>query len=72
MPGLLIKDLPPALHERLREEAVRNRRSMTREAMVLLEEALKRRAPRELPPPVKGRFPITDAWLRKAIREGRA
>ena len=40
MPGLLIKDFPPELHRRLKEEAARYHRSMTRQALVLLEQAL--------------------------------
>ena len=40
MPGLLIKDFPPDLHTRLKEEAARHHRSMTRQALVLLEQAL--------------------------------
>ena len=40
MTGLLIKDFPPELHRRLKEEAVRYHRSMTRQALVLLEQAL--------------------------------
>lgn len=40
MPGLLIKDFPPELHQKLKEEAARNHRSMTRQALVLLEQAL--------------------------------
>ena len=40
MTGLLIKDFPPELHRRLKEEAERHHRSMTRQALVLLEQAL--------------------------------
>ena len=40
MPGLLIKDLPPELHRRLQEEATRHHRSMTQQALALLDQAL--------------------------------
>ena len=40
MAGLLIKDFPPELHRRLRDEATRHHRSMTRQALALLEQAL--------------------------------
>ena len=40
MTGLLIKDFPPELHRRLKEAAARSHRSMTRQALVLLEQAL--------------------------------
>jgi len=75
MAGLLIKDVPPQLHRRLKAEAKRHRRSMTRHALVLLEQALKPPVlpgDREWPEPVKGGFPLTDSWLREAIRAGRA
>jgi plasmid stability protein len=38
--GLLIKDLPSDLHRRLQDSARRHHRSMTREALALLESAL--------------------------------
>lgn len=37
MPDLLIRDLPPELHRRLKEEAARNHRSLGRHALHLLE-----------------------------------
>ena len=72
MPALLIKDLAPALHRKLKQAAARNRRSMTRQALVLLEEGLHgaERAT-ELPPPLKGRFPITKRLIDQAKRAGR-
>ena len=56
MPSLLIKDLPPELHRKLKEEAARHHRSMTRQALALLEEALSgpaRNAADLLPKPLK-------------------
>jgi len=40
MPGLLIKDLPREVHERLKKRAAAHRRSLGREALVILEEGL--------------------------------
>lgn len=40
MASLMIRDLPPELHERLKERAKVNRRSLGKEALVILEEAL--------------------------------
>jgi plasmid stability protein len=40
MPGFLIKNLPAELHRRLKESAAKHHRSMTREALALLEQAL--------------------------------
>ena len=40
MPGLSIKDVPAPVHRKLKRLASHHRRSMTQEALVLLEEAL--------------------------------
>jgi len=40
MPTLTLKNVPPELHERLKESARRHRRSMNSEAITLLERAL--------------------------------
>lgn len=76
MPGLLIKDLPPEVHARLKARARTHRRSMSSEALVLLEAALSERAG---PPTleeidrlrVRGRLPLTDAILEEALQSGR-
>jgi len=44
MAGMLLKNLPEALHERLRARARANRRSMAAEIELLLERALSDRA----------------------------
>jgi plasmid stability protein len=73
MPGLLIKELPPGLHSKLKKQAQAHHRSMTREALAILEISLSReKAPYIPPPPVKGAVPITQKWLDKTIREGRS
>ncbi len=45
MPSLVIKDFPAALHGRLREDAVRHHRSLTRQVIHLLETACGSTAP---------------------------
>ncbi len=71
MAGLLIKQLPPELHRRLKRAAAKHRRSMAREALVVLEQGL---GGLEGPPPptLRGRFPLTNAWIRRAVDRGRA
>lgn len=72
MPGLVIKDLPKALHRLLKEQAARHHRSMTKEALALLEQGLGVKSPdANAAPPFKGRFALTDRFLDRARREGR-
>jgi len=72
MPGLVIKDLPAKLHRKLKQQAARHHRSMTKEVLVVLERALSEEAlPQEAPPPFKGRFALTDKFIAQARREGR-
>ena len=74
MPGLLIKDFPPELHRRLKEEAARYHRSMTRQALALLEQALAapaRDAADLLPDPLKPVKPVTPGDVVAVIRKGR-
>jgi plasmid stability protein len=40
MPNLTLKDVPPALHARLRARAEKHRRSLNREAIACLEAAV--------------------------------
>ena len=72
MPGLLIKDLPTTLHAKLKESAARHHRSLTKEALALLEEALAL-PPRTVqrPRPFAGRLPLTQEILDRAKAEGR-
>jgi len=75
MAALVIKNLPEKIHRRLKDEAARNRRSMTQHAVLLLEQALEtgetpaaRRTP---PPPVELGVRHDHKWIYAAIREGR-
>jgi plasmid stability protein len=70
MASILIKDIPADLHERLRLAAQRDHRSLNKEVIALLEEALKPRSA-ELPPAIRGTFALTPDWLEQAISEGR-
>lgn len=77
MPGLLIKNLPPVLHRRLRERAKTSHRSLSSEALNILEEALDERAG---PPALEevdamrqtGARPLTDRIIASARTEGRS
>ena len=76
MAGLLIKDLPKQLHRLLKQRATLARRSMAREALVLLEEAVRDRAgPATLEEVdawrTHGTKPLSDALLREARLGGR-
>jgi plasmid stability protein len=72
MPDILIKDVPLPLHRKLKEVAARHRRSMTRQALVLLEESLRKAAePVKLPRPFKGRLPLTQKLIDQGKRVGR-
>jgi hypothetical protein len=73
MPGLVIKDLPENLHRKLKAQAIRHHRSMTKEVLAVLERALNEedRAQTVVPPPFKGRFSLTDEFIGHARREGR-
>ena len=72
MPDILLKGVPDALHRKLKTVAARHRRSMNREAILLIEEALRQAdAAADLPGPLKGRFPLTPEFVERAKREGR-
>ncbi len=74
MSALLIKDFPPELHSKLKDEAARNHRSMTRQALALLEQALSsptKNAAELLPKPLKLAKPVTARNVVATIREGR-
>lgn len=76
MAGLLLRDIPEALHEKIRKRALANRRSLASEAIVILQQALDDRAG---PPSleeidairVRGTGPLTQELLDKAREQGR-
>ncbi len=75
MAALLIKDLPPPLHASLRQRAERNHRSMAKEVLTILEQAVT--VPCPPVPPLKpqktfmSRKPISAALVMRIIRKGR-
>lgn len=72
MPDLLIRNVPAALHDRLKAAAAAHRRSLTQEAIQIIENGLGRSStPRELPPPMIPRRPITMEETLRYIEEGR-
>jgi len=70
--SLLIKNVPEDLHKKLRERATREHRSLNKEVIVLIEQALGTRVPAALPDPVPLRRPVDTRTLLHARREGRA
>jgi len=71
MSALLIKNMPPSLHERLRQRAAVHHRSMNREVISILEHELARPAVTELPPPIKTLKPISGEEIVRIIRDAR-
>ena len=71
MPSLLLKNVPEDLRKKLKEEAELHHRSMNKEAVALLEQALYRPRIATLPPPVKTRTRLTADWVTKAKKWGR-
>jgi hypothetical protein len=78
MSTLVIKNFADDLHARLKEQAERNRRSVTKEVITIIERDLTapRTAPRiapKLSPPIKLKGgPLTDRDLNRWKRSGRA
>ena len=76
MAGLLIKELPSELHRKLKKRAEANRRSLSGEAITILETALDDRSG---PPTlehidklrVRGRRPLTQSIIDRARRRDR-
>jgi len=76
MAGLLIKELPSELHRKLKKRAEANRRSLSSEAITILETALDDRSG---PPTleqidklrVRGRRPLTQSIIDRARRRDR-
>ena len=74
MATLVVKNLPEPLHAQLKAHAQANHRSVTKEVVALIEQALKGqpRAALEPPPPLKLRDgPATIQWIEAAIHDGR-
>jgi len=70
MAALVLKTFPDELHRKLKLQAKLNRRSMTNQAILLLQEGLDSQTGTNraqfVMPPFKGRRPLTDAILDEA------
>lgn len=71
MPSLMLRDLPEEVHKRLRDRAQRHHRSMTKEAVSILEHELLASGPVILPPAVKTSSAIPSDLIDQAVEEGR-
>ena len=73
MATIIIRDLPDDLHQRLKAQARRNHRSLTKEAVALIERHLGPLRPAaELPPPLHLKAgPVTIKQIEAAISRGR-
>jgi len=74
MAAVVVRGLPPALHQRLKQEAERHHRSMNREIIAILESELERPPVTVVGEPVVPSRPLSAAWVRettRALREGR-
>ena len=78
MPTLVVKNLPGPLHDRLKAQAQHHHRSITKEAIALLEQGLLAplasvaQANIALPPLVRlPGGPLTAEWIEAAIADGR-
>jgi len=71
MSAVIVRNLPPVVHERLRYEAHHHHRSVNREIIAILEKELVRARPFELPPPVKPLVPIDGRRIAETIRKAR-
>jgi plasmid stability protein len=74
--GLLIKDVPKELHRKLKARAAVNRRSLSGEALTILESALHDRSGPLTMAEIdrlraRGRRPLTDAVLERARKKDR-
>ena len=71
MPSLILRDLPEEVHRRLRDRAQRNHRSMTKEAVTILERELLASGPVKLPPVVEAPQSVHSDLIDEAVEEGR-
>lgn len=76
MAGLLIKDVPAHLHRKLKARAAANRRSLSGEALTILEAALHDRSGPLTVADIdrlraRGRRPLTNAILERARKRDR-
>ena len=72
MPSLLIKNLPKSMHEQIKKLAQKHHRSMNKEVVVLLEDAISQfYEVKKFRPAFKGSIHLTNEFIDGAKREGR-
>ena len=71
MPSLILRNLPEEVHHRLRARAQQHHRSMTKEAVSILERELLASDPVKLPPVVEATRPSPGNLIDEAVEEGR-
>jgi len=69
--SLLIKNIPENLREKLKQQAEIHHRSMNKQVVSILEQALMKPGIGPLPTPVKTKTRLNAAWVSKAIKWGR-
>ena len=69
MPALVIKDLPVEIHRRLKDDAIHQHRSMTQQAIVILEQGLRRVRPIPAFKAYRGSFPLTKQFGVRCVTE---
>lgn len=77
MPALVIKNLPEDIYKELKQTAKKHRRSMTGEAVYLLEQGLAKESAslvseNAIPTPYEGTYPLTQAMITRWKRKGMA
>lgn len=73
MPTLLVRNIPPELHARLKAQAKAHRRSLAGEVLEVIERGMNTPGPpmvRPLPPPIPLRHPTTMEETLRFIDEG--
>ncbi|HUX20749.1 MAG TPA: Arc family DNA-binding protein [Spirochaetia bacterium] len=71
MPSLVLRNVSVELHDLLKHRAERNHRSMTKEAVAILEKELAAPTALRLPDPVPAEPPLTVAEIAEAVKAGR-
>ena len=71
MSAVVVRDLPPILHQRLKKEAERHHRSMNREIIAIIEKELTGPALMDIRRPVVPSKPLSAAWVSETTRKMR-
>ena len=72
MPDILIRNIPEAMKQKLKQRAEKHHRSVSKEIYAILEESIiYTHRVRETPKPYKGKFKVTDEFISDAKNAGR-